>query len=142
MIPSDSIPLFIRCPGQSCDSKAIYWHHTRCHNKVFIDGNADIYCGGTDSVCKEPSTRFILNWFFKCNKDDQHHGQYFRFDTMTLSFAISSVISIAGSIDGLSLADRIKLQKIYLKMSNRLIIESQKEIAKLDNSSIELNPAS
>ena len=132
MIPYESIPLYICCPGEKCDKKAIYWYHALCGHKVFIDGHADIYCGGKEKGCLNPSTRYILNWFFRCNNEQNHKGEYFRFDAATLSFALSTVISIASTIKELSEEDQIKLQKIYLSMTVRLITEAQMEMAKLD----------
>jgi len=120
-IPATSVPLYIRCPGAHCSEKPMYWCHTACGTNVFVDENCDIYCTGNSFGCRNPKTRFIMNWFFKCNNVEQHKGEYFKFDEETLSFALSSVISMVKHMNDLSDKDRAALKAIYYKMQMKLM---------------------
>lgn len=131
MVSKERIALYIRCPGEGCDPKPRNWFHVKCGTKVYIDENADLYCGGHLFSCEHSTTRYIMNWSFKCDKDSIHKGQYFKFTPEALSFAVASVTSIVQNIAGLTPREKMILKKIYLKMSARILIDIGAEVDKI-----------
>ena len=126
--PAGSVLLYIRCPGKGCPDEPSYWYHVKCSTRVYVDAECDIYCTGTEVGCQNPSTRFMMNWCFKCDNVEAHKGEYFRFDEETLSFALSSVISMVKYIKGLSAEDKKALRSIYYKMQVKLMEKVGKEL--------------
>ena len=132
MIPKDSIPLFICCSCKYCDRKARYWYHASCGNKLYIDGNADIYCGGKEEDCLDPKTRCIINWTFWCKDIKAHKSQHSSFYSCRWSFALNNVITIASTIKELSEENQKILQKIYSTMAVRVIREAQMHVDEME----------